>query len=252
MTTRSAYESRGYFGPFACAESAGLGRIVQALETERYGALLNRHLELGAVSEVCRHAALAEHCRAILGPDLMIWRTMFFHGVPKLSWHRDLYSEFLHSPAGAAPQVSVHLAITPATRENCMVVIPGSHRLSDEEVSRKYSFKKVDPHVKGNCRFEGGAVADAERLLLKPGEAIIFHPMLLHASSATLDGAGQAAPKRLALAVRVTVPAVRVDESAFPANARGKSGCVMLCGTGASSPNRLAAFAGLQAERKAS
>ena len=51
----------------------GLGSAPTPLHNVR-----NRHLDLPLVAKICRHPALVERLAALLGPDLLLWRSNFF------------------------------------------------------------------------------------------------------------------------------------------------------------------------------
>jgi 3-oxoacyl-[acyl-carrier protein] reductase len=246
MTPLEQYDTQGWLGPLACVD----GDLVEACLRALRGAdrTINRHLDLPEVAALLRSADLVAPYRELLGDDLLLWRTAVFHGTPRLTWHRDLYSEFLTADGDNVPQVSGHLALTAAAADNCLVFLPGSHRWSDEEVQRRFGFARADAHIPGNCRFEGGWVEAARRMVLKPGELLVFHPMLLHASSATLDEARGTPPGgRVALGIRVTVPSVVVQARAFEGVGSPRKGCVLLSGKAPAGRNTLIEMAGTAA-----
>lgn len=250
------FHERGYLGPFAAyqpAQMVELSGILEQLISQLPEGLdsaatslhyvRNRHLDLPIVARICRHPAIVERLAALLGPDLLLWRSNFFiqSGAPGqgLPWHQDRYLTLLAEPR---TNVSAQLAITPASRDNCMVFLPGTHRLSREELCANYGLEFQEGS-------EGGAYGTPrfhpvdhrrlplERIVMKPGEVVIFDESLLHASSVA-----ERASQRLALAVRVTVPGVRVMPEAFAESLPLIHRCVLLRGKNAGGLNELAAW----------
>ena len=126
----------------------------------------------------------------------------FFNKEPggsEIPWHQDqnywpLRTRLLN--------LSAWLALDPATVENsCVQLIPGSH-------------KSVLPHImaKEGMAFQemaDPASYDASKAInmeLKPGEFFLFTEKLLHHSEPNRSD-----KRRLGLAVRITLPWVRVD-----------------------------------------
>jgi hypothetical protein len=117
-------------------------------------------------------------CARVYGPDTPIaaFRAMFMnkpaHQGTWLPWHQDRWSSLDRDPL-----ITVWTALDPATKENgCVQIIEGSHR-----------FGLINPdHPSGFVSEE-----QAEKLLaehpvvpveLEPGEAVLLHNWLLHAS----------------------------------------------------------------------
>ena len=117
-------------------------------------------------------------CRRVYGPDAPIaaFRAMFMnkpaHQGTWLPWHQDRWSHLDRDPL-----ITVWTALDPATQENgCVQIIEGSHRLG-----------LVNPdHPSGFVSEEQAAELLAEHpvvpLELEPGEAVLLHNWLLHAS----------------------------------------------------------------------
>jgi len=250
------FRERGYLGPFAAYEPDEMDEIRDLLEqrihqfreglgsapTPRHN-LRNRHLDLPLVARICRHPALIERLAALLGPDLLLWRSNFFiqSGLPDdgLPWHQDRYLTLLAEPR---TNLSAQFAITESSRENCMVFLPGTHRLSRDELCAKYGLEfqeGTEGGAYGTPRFhpvDPGRLP-LEPIVMKPGEFVIFDEALLHASSIA-----ERASKRIGLAVRVTVPQVRVLPEAFVESVPLVHRCALLRGNNDSGLNELSAW----------
>jgi chlorinating enzyme len=250
------FRERGYVGPFAAYEPAEMGEICLLLEQQVYQLpdglnsaatrlhyVRNRHFDLPLVSRICRHPALVERLAALLGPDLLLWRSNVFiqSGMPEqgLPWHQDRYLTLLAEPR---TNLSAQFAITPSSPENCMVFLPGTHRLSREELCATYGLEFDEGS-------EGGAYGTprfypvdrqrlpVERIAMMPGEFVIFDEALLHASSVT-----ERASQRIGLSVRVTVPGVRVLPEAFAESLPLVHRCVLLRGENSDGLNELSSW----------
>lgn len=154
---------------------------------------------------------------SILGPDLLLWRSMFFvkpPGEKRIPWHQDL-DDWPIEPYLA---VSAWIALSETTAENgCMEVIPGSHR---DAVSL---INTTDDVLAGFSRMAAPETISEENKVLikmKPGEFILFNERLLHQSSAN-----QSKSERTGLAVRFLPTLVRIlDEADKPILISGKDG----------------------------
>jgi chlorinating enzyme len=246
------FRERGYLGPFAVYEPGEMAEIRRLLEQELFSDGLgsarspvhqvrNRHLDLPLVSRICRHPALVERVAALLGPDLLLWRTNFFiqSGMPGkgLPWHQDRYLTQLAEPR---TNLSAQFAITASSPENCMVFLPGTHRLSREELCAQYALEfeeGTDDGGYGTPQFHplDHRPRPLERIVMKPGEFVIFHQALLHKSWSVAEQPS----KRIALALRVTVPEVRVLPGAFAESLPLVHRCALLRGKNTNGLNDL-------------
>jgi NAD(P)-dependent dehydrogenase (short-subunit alcohol dehydrogenase family) len=250
------FRERGYLGPFAAYQPDEMAEIRDLLEQRipkfREGhrsaatalqQVRNRHLDLPLVARICRHPALVERLAALLGPDLLLWRSNFFiqSGMPDdgLPWHQDRYLTLLAEPR---TNLSAQFAITESSRENCMVFLPGTHRLSRAELGAKYGLEFEEWSEGGAYGTPRFHPVDPGRLpldpiVMKPGEFVIFDEALLHASSVA-----ERASRRIGLAVRVTVPQVRVLPEAFVESLPLVHRCALLRGNNAGGLNELSSW----------
>jgi len=146
----------------------------------------NRHLDVESVAELIWAEAMRTTTLTLLGRDTTLWRSQFFFGLPGagVRWHRDEYQTLLDT---ATNQISIHLGLSVAIPANCVSVIPGSHRLSDDELEARHGLRRIETEADrayGTPQYEEveSGVRGARMMLLKPGEYFAFHPRLVHAS----------------------------------------------------------------------
>lgn len=196
------FHEEGYLGPFRAfteAEIAELRTGVEAVLASRAPngkGDHNRHLDQPVVRELVSAPAIVERMKAILGPDLLLWRTHFFAKDPggtEIPWHQDTN----YWPIEPPTVVSAWLAIDPATAENsCVRLIPSSHRelvphiTAREEVSFR---EEADPNY-----FDPSRAINME---LEPGEFFLFTERTLHQSEPNRSD-----KRRIGLSMRVIPP----------------------------------------------
>jgi hypothetical protein len=192
---------------------------------------------------------------------------LFFKGIGEgVRWHQDNYQPVLSEPHN---HISVHLAINEATPENCLSLLPGTHKMSEEDLQSKYGSSMVE-NINGNgknrminvsFRHQNDSLYFPEvesskaihKMTLKPGEFFIFHPKLAHTSQNILvKGYHQVISRktqqffsrvgnalgsnplpgwlRIGMAIRITVPSNRVLPAAFPAAFGVGHKCILLRG----------------------
>jgi hypothetical protein len=221
------FRNQGFLGPFTAFDPRDMERardvILERVVTTptRYCpfGLRVRHLDSRTVYDLCSAPAIVGRMASLYGPDLVLWNSNLFNKPPaepdrpeEYPWHQDHYSWNMEPVLN----ISAWLAIGPATEENgCVEVIPGSHRQIVPPVL------DTDPHF--SLRFGGVAsnpayVDETKKisLPLESGQFFLFTERLLHHSNPN-----RTRENRLGLAVRVTVPIVKVSEP-FP--------CILLSG----------------------
>ncbi|GHI86598.1 phytanoyl-CoA dioxygenase family protein [Streptomyces xanthophaeus] len=173
----------------------------------------SRHLDAPAVHRLCTHPALLSAARSLYGADLLLWRSTLISkapGGPDFQWHQDWGGVFAPGDEyGLEPPLSFTfwIAISEVSEENgCLRFVPGT--------------RAVLPAAPGAGRratllADGNAVDPSVPVPvpLRPGQCVVFTDRALHASGPNLSGA-----ERIGLAVRLTVPAVRVRPH-FPGHA---------------------------------
>src|SRR5687767_12544357 len=79
---KGLYDSKGYVGPFTAFDRGELARLsVAPLVNSRHKGLewlRNRHLDVPVVAQLCQSEEVISRVRAILGPDLLLWRSNIF------------------------------------------------------------------------------------------------------------------------------------------------------------------------------
>jgi len=206
------FHDQGYLGPFALCTPEEMDAVRAYLDEDLFRdgfktggisgtGVQSRHLDDAVVYALCSHPAIIDRMASILGPDIAIWRSNFFKKDPggkRIPWHQDLNYWPIEPPVN----LSAWLAIDNVTVENsCVQILPGSH-------------KAMIPHIKSEgTQFQEEAdqshypikPEEVKNMELKPGEFFLFTERLLHHSEPNRSDL-----RRLGLAVRVTVPWVRV------------------------------------------
>lgn len=228
------YHDLGYVGPFAMMPPTQMERICREVtesvlndESRVAGRAHCRHLDKSIIWELCSHPAIVRRMRSLLGDDLILWRSHLFDKPPgseEIPFHQDIN----YWPIEPGVNISAWVALTEATVENsCVQVIPGSH-------------KKPIPHIPslpGQASPERADPAffdptQAKAMELRPGEFFLFTEKLLHYSASNTSGR-----RRLGLAVRVTVPFVKVDHARLGSAHK----CIQLSGRDTLGFNEMAA-----------
>ena len=212
-TLAGAYESNGYYAPYAViseTEAAEILADLQVAETEvaadrkrlsmlrAYPARL-----LPAFDRLILHPRLIEAMSQLIGPDLLVWGHGLFikeaDSPSYVSWHQDLNYWGLDGE----DEVTAWVALTPATVENgCMRFLPGSHRTK--------AVPHVDTFARDNLLSRGQEItvkvdeAQAVDVVLRAGQASFHHGHLIHAS-----GPNRTPARRVGVAIRYISPAMQ-------------------------------------------
>lgn len=149
----------------------------------RLPARLNKkpHLLFPWLSELVRDERIVRHITPLLGPDILLWSSMFFskpaHDPAYVAWHQDATFWGLSKPS----IVTAWLAFTPSTLESgCLQVVPGTHHV-DQAPHRTAS-------VESNMLSRNQELAveidprDIVNVVLAPGEMSIHRVKLFHGS----------------------------------------------------------------------
>ncbi len=138
------------------------------------------HTILKSPFELATDPKILDFVECLIGPNILLYNITYIvkepHTTSHVSWHQDLTYWGLNCD----DQVSMWLALSPATRESgCMRMLPGSHlggqkqhTLTDDENNVLYSGQTVTD------------VAEDESVMckLRPGQGSFHHGWTLHAS----------------------------------------------------------------------
>lgn len=228
------FHQQGYLGPFALCSPDEMTEILRRVDEQvlsggtPFNASVHqsRHLDRRVVWELCSHPAIVERMKSLYGPDLVLWRSCFFDKQPggkEIPWHQDLN----YWPIEPVVNITAWVALTEAVVSNsCVQLIPGSHRTVVPHIAATEGqafAERADP-----AHFDAGQCVNME---LKPGEFFLFTEKLLHHSEPNTSDR-----RRCGLAVRVTVPFVKVEHDKLFAGHK----CIQLCGRDPLGFNQLA------------
>jgi ectoine hydroxylase-related dioxygenase (phytanoyl-CoA dioxygenase family) len=205
---QSRYERDGYLAPLEFCSAEQMQVLRQAINDslsskpgpqggDQWG---SRHQDCRLVYDICATPAIVERVATLIGPDVILWNSVFFNKEPggsEIPWHQDR-SFVMMEPV---VNVAVWLAIDDADVTNGgLQVVPGSHRHFVPHVPRS----KADDF---NARAEISPTdkANAEQINLRAGQFILFHENILHHSPRN-----SSTKRRLGLAMRYTVPGVKI------------------------------------------
>lgn len=203
----------GFAGPFSlgsAAEMAVVGLQLVKSVLARPGpfaddVFLDRHLDSSLVAHLATHPAVLARVQPLLGPDLIVWRSIFFSKGPaskEVPWHQDGHYWNLDPPT----TLTVWIAIDRAHQaDHCLEFIPGSHL-------------SALPHVPAGPGAQFPETTDprsfdASRAVEFPidaGTFVVFDHRVVHRSR----GGGEA--RRLALSVRIAPAHTRIDPALLP------------------------------------
>ena len=209
------YRAEGYLSPVAALSASEAESARASLDAlmVRTGGLTDAglrhkpHLHSKWVSDLVRHPRVLDAVESILGPDLLVWRSIFFVKPARdpryIAWHQDSAYWGLSSDE----EVTAWIALTPSTRENgCLRVVPGSHR--KPAIPHALRFDRHNILVRGQDAVIEVGEGEARSLELRPGEMSLHHVRMLHGS----EGNASDEP-RVGLAVRYI--STRVSQRGF-------------------------------------
>lgn len=120
---------------------------------------------------------IADIAQQLIGPDVSIYRSMFMNKPAGfgtlLPWHQDAGKQW---GLNKDPEVTIWLALDPATKENgCVQIIPGSHKLG---LLSEWGHTITPEQEHAYCKNEDVVFCEMEA-----GEALVLHNLLLHRSN---------------------------------------------------------------------
>jgi len=274
-TDQKTFAERGYIGPFTLWEpeqmtawwkvqrKALLDPANDAVKAFDNPVNYDRHLDIPGLSKLITEPEIVRRMQALIGQDILCWRTEFFPKNPGDSgtgWHQvetyaigETSSGMLeateHSP-GVPMELTCWVAFTEATRQNgCMKLIPGSHRQwrYDEHAPMAWNGQARDKSffgynyddIKIDKEWEPDQ-EDADHVEMRPGQFIIFTARCIHGSNPNTSNR-----QRMGFAIRVVPTHVRVYGGMTEFDEFGhhfeldKHGCVVVSGRDQFGHNRL-------------
>ena len=201
MIDRGRFEREGFVAGIPALSAEELARyrpkllgLYDALPTELHKHFINLHGVLDWAAALGRHAAILDAVEALIGPDILLWKSkafVKFPGPAQVAWHQDLP----HWNLVPAEAVTAWLALSDSNEGNgCVRAIPGSHR-NGARASKAVS----DPNSLLTAGLEFNVGADeagrAAPIVLRAGEFSLHHGMLVHGS-----GENRSAAPRLGIA----------------------------------------------------
>ena len=143
------------------------------------------HATDGRLFEFLADDGVLDLIERIIGPDIAIWTSQFFHKAPRtgapISWHADshYWTRFLNP----IEVVTVWLALDDVSSANgCLRVVSGTHRAQPfRYVNRRNDEHAFFPRGVAEEDIDTTKIVDIE---LGRGEAVLFDGHLLHGSQA--------------------------------------------------------------------
>jgi ectoine hydroxylase-related dioxygenase (phytanoyl-CoA dioxygenase family) len=203
------FQTDGFLGPYELMGPEEMEAAREVIETrmrsirgpDRRCQFESRHQDIPELYAICSSAPVVERIASLLGPDVILWNSVLFAKEPgggEIPWHQD--QEFLLLDPHI--NVAAWLAMTETTLENgCLDIVPESHREMLPHVPRRHRHEFL-----ARARHDCVPRDRVKRMLMRPGEFILFHTNLLHHS-----GANFSTTRRVGLAMRYTIPGVRVN-----------------------------------------
>ena len=146
---------------------------------ERASKIFRLHRDDPSFRACATDPGLLEVMADLLGPQVDCFLSQFIFkqlGALGQPWHQDAF----YFPFDREPQVGAWLAITEAGTENSPLwVLPGSHRepvhpaITDPRPDAPFGYVEIVDHP----------TQDAQRILMQPGDLLIFHGHLMHRST---------------------------------------------------------------------
>lgn len=269
------FQQQGFMGPFKLWEPEEMTAwwkeqrraLLNPINNERatFANPLNydRHLDIPGLSKIVSEPAIVRRFQALIGPDVLCWRTEFFPKNPGDSgtgWHQvETYAvgeatEGMLEPTkregGIPMELTAWIAFTEATRENgCMKFLPGSHRQwrYDERAKMKWDDTRAETTFFGynydDIKLDKNWNPDEEEVAhveMKPGEFIIFTARCIHGSNPNTSR-----KQRMGFSVRVVPTHVKVYSGMTEFDEFGhhfdlaRHGCVLVAGKDEYGHNRI-------------
>ena len=213
---RTRYENDRFAGPFPLGTAGQMSFVGLSLSRAAFtrpgpttnDPYVNRHLDSPMVAQLRTHLAVGARVEPLLGPDRVVWRSLFFSKDPNskdVMWHQDGHFWNIDPPL----TITAWLAIESSCGDNCIELIPGSHKTVFRHVSAPAGSQF--PEV---AEPDARSVAQAMELPVDAGSFILFDRNLVHRSR---PGGTH---RRLALSIRIAPRSVKIDPHLLPADGR--------------------------------
>lgn len=214
---KAFFDENGYMGPFTIyqpEEAEALWKKVRIELLDKNNAIYggnkmnyDRHLDVKTLSDIVSHPDIVRRVQAVLGPDVLCWRTEWFPKYPGdqgTAWHQaESFVAFEGesklvptAPHAGSWELTVWFAFTDAMRETaCLKVIPKTHRTWYFDEQRNIPFDPTTNNKGSGAGFYG---YDFEKLKIDPdwkpdeaqalkvemraGQVLMFTSRCLHAS----------------------------------------------------------------------
>jgi chlorinating enzyme len=272
---RATFAERGYIGPFTLWEPEEMTRWWRTQRRElldpandavkAFANPMNydRHLDITGLGELITQPAIVRRMQALIGDDVLCWRTEFFPKNPGdagTGWHQvETYAigeattgmlEATEDSPGTPMELTCWVAFTEATRENgCMKLIPRSHRQwrYDERAPMSWNGRARDNAFFGynyaDIKIDEDWDPDQEdvdHVEMRPGQFIIFTARTIHGSNPNTSNR-----QRMGFAIRTVPTHVRVYGGMTEFDEFGhhfdldRHGCVLVAGQDEHGHNRM-------------
>ncbi|MDH6056424.1 SDR family NAD(P)-dependent oxidoreductase [Umezakia ovalisporum] len=168
---------------------------------------MERHIDSPEVWKLCCDENLLVKLQEYLGQEIVLWRSEIWANYPAQElipfWHQDSYPKLL---VGEGKTINIYIALTEVNQFNGFEFIPTN------EITDTLAVKVTDP-FSGNNFFEikDELAKKAVKVVLKPGEFIMFTDNLIHRSVCNTSG-----QTRLSLTLRLTQPSKYINSGYNP------------------------------------
>lgn len=243
----------GFLGPIKLYEPDEAAELIREIRIRNFDGSkalyqnsvnYDRHFDIPELTRHVAHPTILKYLTAILGPDVLSWRTEWFPkfpGAKATEWHQVRDYSYANGKAQLEPtqsdwnafiDITVWTTFTPATSETaCMRFVRGSHRdrIFDEHKpttagrTDDYDVARADTGFFGydfaDFKIDANWEPDPEDVVempMQPGEAVIFTASCVHGSLPNTTER----ETRFAIAGRYVPTHVRVypNQSAFTAH----------------------------------
>jgi chlorinating enzyme len=165
----------------------------------------NRHLDDPWLQKLFKSKPITERCAQILGPDLILWQSVFFNIKPfqkGTRWHQastfimtDSVEPFVYPPKiDELFSITIWIALTDATIENgCIRLIPGSQKQIWPVRKEKLS-KGVENSTYGSYQAEIEYPIESSEIRhieVKAGQFFMFTERVIHGSTENQTNEGR-------------------------------------------------------------